>query len=126
MRQLNDEPKLVYKKWDLLERKERLQLQKSSGAQKLVTNCSGEGWGFYGHFNSGLRGFSHWPWIRGLSQVNWFGLHLYWGRGNNLGSILLISPVADLSDPVSFFRMQKCSLQLPLRVQECRPLTPQE
>jgi hypothetical protein len=25
----------------------------------------------------------------------------YWGRGNNLESILLISPVADLSDPVS-------------------------
>jgi hypothetical protein len=25
-----------------------------------------------------------------------------------------------------FFRMQKCSLQLPLRVQECRPLTPQD
>jgi hypothetical protein len=30
-----------------------------------------------------------------------FGLHLNWGRGNNLDSILLISPVADLSDPVS-------------------------
>jgi hypothetical protein len=58
--------------------------------------------------------------------VNWFGSHLYWGRGNNLESILLISPVADLSDPASFFRMQKCSLQLPLRVQECRPLTPQD
>jgi hypothetical protein len=26
-----------------------------------------------------------------------------------------------LISPVSFFRMQKCSLQLPLRVQECRP-----
>jgi hypothetical protein len=47
-------------------------------------------------------GFSHWPWIRRLSQVNWFGLHLYWGRGNNLESILLlISPVSDLSDSVS-------------------------
>jgi hypothetical protein len=50
----------------------------------------------------GLVDFSHWPWICGLSQVNWFGLHLYWGRGNNLESILLISPVADLSDPESF------------------------
>jgi hypothetical protein len=29
------------------------------------------------------------------------GLHLYWGRGNNLESVLLISPVADLSDSVS-------------------------
>jgi hypothetical protein len=25
-----------------------------------------------------------------------------------------------------FFRIQKCSLQLPLRMQECRPLTPQD
>jgi hypothetical protein len=33
--------------------------------------------------------------------MNWFGSHLYWGRGNNLESILLISPVADLSDSVS-------------------------
>jgi hypothetical protein len=48
------------------------------------------------------------------------------GEGNNLESILLISPVADLSDPVSFFRMQKCRLQLPLRLQECSPLTPQD
>jgi hypothetical protein len=30
---------------------------------------------------------------------NWFGFHLYWGRGNNLESILLISPVAELLDP---------------------------
>jgi hypothetical protein len=49
----------------------------------------------------GEVGFSHWPWIRRFSQVNWFGLHLYWGRGNNLESILLISPVTDLSDSVS-------------------------
>jgi hypothetical protein len=33
MRQLNEESKLVYKKWDLLVRKERLQLEKCSGAQ---------------------------------------------------------------------------------------------
>jgi hypothetical protein len=41
----------------LLERKERLQLEKCSGAQKPVACCSDEGWGFYGHFNSGLGGF---------------------------------------------------------------------
>jgi hypothetical protein len=44
--------------------------------------------------------------------VNWFGLHLYWGRGNNLESILHISSVADL--------------YLSLRMQECGPLTPQD
>jgi hypothetical protein len=46
-----------YTKQDLLERKERLQLEKPSGAQKLVVHCSGEGWGFYGHSNTGLGGF---------------------------------------------------------------------
>jgi hypothetical protein len=55
-------------------------------------------------------GFSHWPWIHGLSQVNWFGLHLYWGRRNNLESILLISPVADL---YLSFKMQECRLPSP-------------
>jgi DMSO/TMAO reductase YedYZ heme-binding membrane subunit len=57
-------------------------------------------------------GFSHWPWIHRLSQLNWFGLHLYWGRGNNLESILLINPVADL--------------YLSFRLQECRPPSPQD
>jgi hypothetical protein len=51
MRQLNVSQSW-YRKWDLLERKERLQLEKCSGAR-----YSGEGWGFYGHFNSGLGGF---------------------------------------------------------------------
>jgi hypothetical protein len=71
-----------------------------------------EGWGFCGRSNSGLGRFFSWPWIRGLSQVNWFGLHLYWGRGNNLESILLISPVADLC--------------LSFRMQECRPPSPRD
>jgi hypothetical protein len=44
--------------------------------------------------------------------VNWFGLHLYWGKGNNLESILLISPVPDL--------------YLSFRMQECRPPSPQD
>jgi hypothetical protein len=37
IRQLNDES--WNKKWDLLERKERLQLEKYSRAWKLVTPC---------------------------------------------------------------------------------------
>jgi hypothetical protein len=41
-------------KWDLLERKERLQLEKCSRAWKPVAHCSGEGWDFYGHFNCGF------------------------------------------------------------------------
>jgi hypothetical protein len=63
-----------------------------------------------------LRAFS--------GELVWFAPLL--GEGNNLESILLTSLVADLSDPVSFFMMQKYSLQLPLRMQECRPLTPQD
>jgi hypothetical protein len=53
VRQLNDEPKLVYKV-GFIERKERLQLEHCSGARKPVTPCSGEGWGFLRMFNSGL------------------------------------------------------------------------
>jgi hypothetical protein len=43
VRQLNDESKPVNIKWDLLERKERLQLGNCSGARKLVARCTGEG-----------------------------------------------------------------------------------
>jgi hypothetical protein len=46
-----------YIKQDLWERKGRLQLRYCSGAQKPVACCTGEGLGFYGHFNSGLGGF---------------------------------------------------------------------
>jgi hypothetical protein len=76
-----------------------------------VAHCTGEGWGFLMDILTlGYVGFSHWPWIHGLSQVNWFSLHLYWGRGNNLESILLISPVADL---YLSFSKQECRLPSP-------------
>jgi hypothetical protein len=112
VRQVNDDPRLVYIKWDLLERKERLQLEACRGAQKLVTCCSGEGWGFYGHFNSGMGRGSHWPCIsRPFSgELVWFAPLL--GEGNNLESILLISLVADL--------------HLSFRMQECRSPSPQD
>jgi hypothetical protein len=79
----------------LLERKERLQLEKGSRAWK-------PGWGFYGCFSSGLGGFFSLAvglWAFSGELVRFGPL---WGRGNNLESILLISPGADLSDPVSF------------------------
>jgi hypothetical protein len=79
VRQLNDEPKRVYKEWDLLERKERLQLQKFRGVWQPVTCCSGESWGFYGPFNSGLKwGISHWPYISRtfLGELVWLALLL--------------------------------------------------
>jgi hypothetical protein len=58
VRQLSDLwAKIFYMKYDLLERKERLQLEQCSRARKPVAPCSGEGWGFYGCFNSGSGGF---------------------------------------------------------------------
>jgi hypothetical protein len=56
MRQLDNEPKPAYKVGFIRE-KERLQLEQCSRAWKLVAHCTGEGWGFYGHSNSGLGGF---------------------------------------------------------------------
>jgi hypothetical protein len=87
-------------KWDLLERKERLQLEKSSWAQKSVARCSGEGWGFYGRFNSGLGGFFSLAMdSRTFSgELVWFAPLL--GEGKQ--SWENFDPVADLSDPVSF------------------------
>jgi hypothetical protein len=82
VRQLNDEPKPVYIKWDLLERKERLQLEYCSGAQKPVASCSGEGWGFYGCSNSVLGGFfslamDSWTFS---DELIWFALLLGEGK----------------------------------------------
>jgi hypothetical protein len=76
-----------------------------------VAHCSGEGSGFYGCFNSGLHS-SHWPCVsRAFSgEMVWFAPLL--GEGNNLESILLISPVA--------------GLYLSFRMQECRPPSPQD
>jgi hypothetical protein len=37
----------------------------------------------------------------------------YWEQGNNLESILLISPVADLSEGYLLFRMQECRFTTP-------------
>jgi hypothetical protein len=68
--------------------------------------------GFYGRSNSGLGGFfslamDSWAFSGGLV---WFAPLL--GEGNNLESILLISPVADL--------------YLSFRMQESRPPSPQD
>jgi hypothetical protein len=46
MRQLKDEPKPVYKV-GFIRKKERVQLEHCSRAQKLVACCSGENWSFY-------------------------------------------------------------------------------
>jgi hypothetical protein len=42
----------------------------------------------------------------------------YWGRGNYLESILLISPVADLSDPVS--SLQGAGMQVYYSFSRCK------
>jgi hypothetical protein len=57
VRQLNDEPKPVYKVGFIREKGKAIQLRYCSGAQKPVAHCTVEGWGFYGPSNSGLGGF---------------------------------------------------------------------
>jgi hypothetical protein len=60
--------------------KGKAKLEQCSGARKLVAPCSGEGWGFYGQFNSGLGGgsigcgFAH-----ELSSMRWSVCPL-WGE----------------------------------------------
>jgi hypothetical protein len=109
--QLNAEPKPVYKV-RFIRRKERLNLEKCCGARKSVARCSGEGWGFYGRFNSGLGGFCS-------LEVDWraFLVSTFIGGRNNLESILLISPVADPSDSISSLGCRNAGLHL-LRKQE--------
>jgi hypothetical protein len=50
--------------------------------------------------------------------VNWFVYSLWAGEGKNLKSILLISPVADLSDPVS--PLQDAGMQIYNPFSGCR------
>jgi hypothetical protein len=57
-------------------------------------------------------GSFHWLCIHRLSSMNWFVCPL-WGRGTNLESILLISPVADLSDSLSPFQGARMQLYNP-------------
>jgi hypothetical protein len=104
VRRLNDEPKPV-DKVGFIREKGRAQLGNCSGAGKPVAHCTGEGWGFYGHFNSGLgKFFSLTMDSRAFSgEPVWFAPLL--GEVNNLESILLISLVADL---YLSFRMQEC------------------
>jgi hypothetical protein len=53
MRQLSDEPKPVYKVGFIRE-KGKATAREVQQSPKSVTRCSGEGWGFYGHLNSGF------------------------------------------------------------------------
>jgi hypothetical protein len=66
-----------------------------------VAHFTGEGWGFYERFNSGLGGFFSLAMDSG--ELVWLAPLL--GEGNNLEDILLISPVADL---YLSFKMQEC------------------
>jgi hypothetical protein len=56
VRQLNDEPKLVYKVRFIRE-KGQATVKVLQWSLEAGNPCSAKGWGFYGHFNSGLGGF---------------------------------------------------------------------
>jgi hypothetical protein len=68
--------------------KESLQLEQCSGARKLVAHCSGKSWGFYGRFNSGLGVFFSLAMDLQAFLNELFCFAPYWGKGNNLESIL--------------------------------------
>jgi hypothetical protein len=108
-----------YRKWDLLGRKERLQLEKCTGARKPVTCCSGEGWGFYGRFNSGLGGFFSLA-VDFAGFLRWTGLVcIFIGGGETILRAFCSSALWQIYQTLClFFRMQKCSLQHLLRMQE--------
>jgi hypothetical protein len=92
VRQLTDESKPVYKVGFIRE-KGKATAKVLQRSQKLVAGCSGEGWGFYGRFNSGLGGFFSLAMdSRAFSgELVWFTPFL--GEGNNLESILPICPL---------------------------------
>jgi hypothetical protein len=58
-------------------------------------------------------GFSQWLWIHRLSQVNWFGLHLYWGRETILKAFCSSALWQIYQTLYLFFRMQKCRFTAP-------------
>jgi hypothetical protein len=122
----------------LLERKERLQLEKCSGAQKPVACCSDEGWGFYGRFNSGLGGFFSLAMdLQAFSgELVWFAPLL--GDRKQSWEHFAHQPCGRSIRPCIFSLgcwnavynslsgSRDAGLYLPLRVQECRLLTPQD
>jgi hypothetical protein len=74
-----------YTKWDLLQRKERLQLEQCSGAQKLVAPCSGEGWGFLWTLELWVRVRVRWVFSIGhgftcTGFLQWASLFASYGR----------------------------------------------
>jgi hypothetical protein len=110
VRQLNDESKPVHKVGFVRE-KGKVTARELQQSLEAGGSLHGEGWGFYGLFNSGLGGFFS------LAMDSWLSGELVWftpllREGDNLESILLISPVADLF--------------LSFRMQECRPPSPQD
>jgi hypothetical protein len=57
VRQLNDEPKPVYKVGFIREKGKTTAREVQWSLEAGSSLLEGEGWGFYGHFNSGLGGF---------------------------------------------------------------------
>jgi hypothetical protein len=116
-----------YIKWGLLERKERLQLEECIRAWKLVTCWSGEGWGFYGCTSSELGGFFSWA-----VDSQTFSGELVWlapllGEEKQSWEHFAHQPCGRSSRPCIFFLgCRNVDLQLPLRVQECKPITLQD
>jgi hypothetical protein len=87
-----------------------------------VVPCSGEGWGFYGRSNFGLGGVFSLDSQAFSGELVWFAP--YWGGKTILGAFCSSALWQIYQTLYLFFRLQKCSLQLRLRTQESRALTP--
>jgi hypothetical protein len=108
---LTYKPKPVYEVGFIRE-KGKATARTCSGARKPVALCSGKDWSFYGRSNSGLGGFFSLAMDSQVFLDELVCLPLIGGGETILMSILLIRPVADLSDPVSLLQdagMQVCN-----------------
>jgi hypothetical protein len=91
----------------------------------MVALCSGEGWDFYGRFNSGLSGFFS------LSVDSWAFLDELvcsplLGGGDSIFRTFCSSTLWQIYETLYFlFRMQKCRFTTPSHGAECRSLTSQ-
>jgi hypothetical protein len=103
-----------YRRWDLLERKERLQLEQCSGARKPVARCSGEGWGFYGRSSSALGGFFSLAMGSRAFSGELVCLPLNLGRWGTILRAFCLSALWQIYQTQYFlFRVQKCRFTTP-------------
>jgi hypothetical protein len=118
VRQLNDEPKPVYKVGFIREKRKATAREVQWSLETSGSLLEGEGWGFYGCSNSGLGGFFSLAVDSQAFSGELIGLHLVGGGEAILGAFCSSALWQIYQTLYLLFRTQKCSLPLPLRMQE--------